>query len=106
MTPSQMQGELMTRRDSFLQLGLALDQVLGVLCIAVAQRPQPDGGTMLRDDQEVGRHQQVTLNRDVVDVGKGDGGRSSLTYDFGVNELDTVVEYPQTLVAYGRRIPC
>ena len=40
--------------------------------------------------------------RDVVDLGKGNGCRSSLTRDLGANELDTVPEDPQTLVAYGR----
>jgi hypothetical protein len=88
----------------FLQL--ALDQVFGVLRITSCKWSQPDGSTTLWDDHEVKPRHQETLHRDVVDVSKRDDCRSSLTRDLGANELDTVAEDPQTLVPYGRYLPC
>ena len=85
---------------------LALDQVFGVLRITSCKWSQSDGSTTLWDDHEVEPHHQEGLHRDVVDVSKGDGCRSSLTRDLGANELDSVPEDPQTLVAYGRYLPC
>jgi hypothetical protein len=84
----------------FLQL--ALDQVFGVLCITPGKWSQPDGSTALGDDHEVEPHHQEALHRDVVDVTKWNDCRTGLTRDLGANELDTVPEDPQTLIAYGR----
>jgi len=88
----------------FLQL--ALEQVFGVLRITSCKWSQSDGSTALWDDHEVKPNHQEGLHRDVVDVSKGNGCGSSLTRDLGANELDTVPEDPQTLVAYGRYLPC
>jgi hypothetical protein len=83
-------------------LHLAIDQFFCVLRITSGEWSQSDGSTTLWDDHKIEPHHQEGLHRDVVDVGKGNGCRSSLTRDLGANELDTVPEDPQTLVAYGR----
>jgi hypothetical protein len=101
-TGCEVNGDLPGVGSGLQFLYLAIDQFFCVLRITSGEWSQSDGSTTLWDDHKVEPHHQEGLHRDVVDVGKGNGCHSSLTRVLGANELDTVPEDPQTLVAYGR----